>query len=498
MPPAGRKKIVNPLRLRFAIAALALSLWLPACGGGVGGTGGAPGTPSSGSTLRISVTDAPFPSSFVDSASVVIREVRVRDKDVDGWQTVFTGSATIDLVPLTGGVEALLVETAIGPGTYDEVRLIVEAGEVVLNDQAAVDGTDHTFSTANGNLNFPSGAQTGIKVKIDNDIVVTSSLSGDLVLDFDLSRSFVFNGPMTHAPGVKRVLFTPVVRATNASTTGTLTLDAASDNATPDDTADDFPLDGATVRVFDSADVEVAMGLTDATGHFASSIGPAIYRVTVEATSHDTGEVTGVEVFLANVTDAGLVTLVASETEITGFVLSDGATTADTNDDTNVEGALVEARVANDSVLVASDMTDLNGAFALTMLAAGDYDLTITKTGWTDGAVTFASVLAGGAGTTVLLKALITDITGTVTDNAAVAVANASVTVKNANDQTIAGPVTTDTNGVYNISAIPSGAQTLVVDNGGVVTSFPIGVVGTDPAGTSPASTTQTFDVVLP
>ncbi len=483
---------MNPLRSCCAIAALTVLVLLPACGGGSGGAPDATGA-SSGSTLRISVTDAPFPSSFVDSASVVIREVRVRDKDADAWQTVFTGSATIDLVPLTGGVEELLVETELGPGTYDEVRLIVDAGEVVLNDQAVVDGNDRTFSTANGNLRFPSGSQTGIKVKVDNDIVVTSSLSGDLVLDFDLSRSFVFNGPMTHAPGVKRVLFTPVVRATNASTTGTLTMDVASDNATPGDTADDFALEGATVRVFDDLDVEIAMGLTDAAGHFASSVGPGIYRLTAEAAAHDTGEVTGVEVFLANVTDAGLVTLVASETEITGVVLSDGATAADTNDDTNVDGALVEARAAGDTVVVASATTDANGAFALAMLAAGDYDLTITKTGWKDGAATnVASVLPGGAGMTVRLEALLSDITGTATDNAALAVPNASVTVQNANGQTIAGPVTTDTNGVYNINAVPSGAQTLVVDNGGAVTTFSIGVVGTDPVGT------QTFDVALP
>ncbi len=479
---------MTPLRFSFAIFALALFIVLPACGGS-GGTGSA----QTGGTLRVSITDAPFPSSFVESASVVIREVRVRDKDGGGWQVVFDGSATIDLVPLTGGVEALLVEADIGPGTYDEVRLIVDAGEVVLNEDAVVDGPDHIFNTANGNLQFPSGSQTGIKVKIDNDIVVTSELSGDLILDFDLSRSFVFNGPMTHAPGVKRVLFTPVVRASNASTTGTLALDVASDNATPGDAADDFALEGATVRVFDDTDVEIAMGLTDAAGHFETSVPPGTYRVTAEAAAHDTGEVTGVEVFLANLTDAGLVTLAASETEITGVVLSDGATPADTSDDTNIENALVEARAAGDAVVVASAMTDASGAFALAMLPAGDYDLTITKTGWKDGAVTnVASVLAGGPGQTVRLEALLSNITGEVTDNVAAVVPNATVTVENANVQMIAGPATTDSNGIYNINAVPSGAHMLVVDNGGVVTKFPIVVVGTEPAGS------QTFDVSLP
>src|SRR4030095_15444040 len=112
---------------------------------------------------------------------------------------------------------------------------------------AVVEGGDPVFDTSNGRLFFPSGAQTGIKVHIENDIVVTTTLSGDLTVDFDLSKNFVFNGPVTHAPGVKRVLFTPSIRATNVSTAGSLRLRAMSDELTPGVTADDMPLAGATV-----------------------------------------------------------------------------------------------------------------------------------------------------------------------------------------------------------------------------------------------------------
>src|SRR5262245_53107264 len=100
----------------FVAAAAALTLSLAACGGGggsgggdLGGGGGGP----MGQTLRVFVTDGPFPFDYVEHATVVINEVRVHEKNGDAWTTVFTGAKEIDLVPLTNGVEMLLVEAAI-------------------------------------------------------------------------------------------------------------------------------------------------------------------------------------------------------------------------------------------------------------------------------------------------------------------------------------------------------------------------------------------------
>jgi hypothetical protein len=116
-------------RLRsWSAVGAAASLVLAACGGGsgggggdLGGGGGGGGGGTAGNTLRVYVTDAPFPFDYVESATVVIREVRVHQAgegdDDSGWTTVFTGSEEIDLVPLTGGVEQLLVESSPAPTT---------------------------------------------------------------------------------------------------------------------------------------------------------------------------------------------------------------------------------------------------------------------------------------------------------------------------------------------------------------------------------------------
>jgi hypothetical protein len=471
--------------LALGIGALALA----ACGGGgggLGGTGGAGGLGGAGgptaSTLRILVTDAPFNFDYVESASVVIQEVSVHEKDSDAWTTVFTGSQEIDLVPLTNGVSELLVAAEIEPGTYDKVRLIVDAGTVVLTEDAVVDGDSHVFDTEAGNLLFPSGAQTGIKVDIDDEIVVVTSLSSDLLLDFDLSRNFVFNGPVTHAPGVKRVIFTPHVRASNVSTQGSLTLRAMSDQLTPE-TSDDIPLSGATVSVFTAGDdplvdAPVASTLTDEAGQATVSLLPGTYDVFVEADGHDPATVAGAVVVLANLTDLGDVVLAANGM-VSGVVSSDGGTPLDTADDLLLAGATVEVRRSSDSSLVTTVATDASGFFEVPDLEAGDYDLTISATGFETLSVPAVAATIGGAGTPYLLHALPTLVHGTVTVAGEPAV-GATVEARNAADVLVASTTTAE-DGTYSLT-LGTGSYTIVFTAGAETTSEAVVLVGADPA----------------
>lgn len=383
----------------FALVSI-LALGLVACGGGSGATSG-------GGTLKVSITDAPFPGDLVESATVVIREVRARDTSQGGWQVLFDGEREIDLVPLTGGIAETLVEIEVPPGTYDEVRLIVDAGEVVLKEDAHVVSAltypeSHTFNTTNGLLRFPSGMQSGIKVKVENDIVVTTQLSGDLTLDFDLAKNFVFNGTPDHDPGVKRVNFTPVIRAVNSSTAGTVTMRVMSDAGTPGDTGDDTPIVNPTVCVLqdgvdettgDPVEVEVSTITGGEDGTVAVSLEPGIYRFRVEATGHmelmlDTNPANGqpIEVVLANVTALGDVTLIAVTTTVSGQVLSDMGTVGDDTDDMPIDGAEVTIWAVgadpNTDTPIYSGTTDSSGAYQIGMVLPGTYDVRFAATGY--------------------------------------------------------------------------------------------------------------------
>src|SRR5262245_19183457 len=468
----------------MAVAALAFA----GCGGGGGGSspGGGGGGGSGPTMLRVFVTDAPFPFQFVESATVTINEVRVHQGGGAAWTPVFTGSNTIDLVPLTTGVAELLVEAEVPPGTYDMVRLLVDAGTVTLTDAAVVQGDSHTFTTENGGMKFPSGAQTGIKVNIENDIVVTTGLSSDLTLDFDLSKNFVFNGPVTHQPGVRRVIFTPHVKATNTSTMGSITLDVFSDAFTPLDTTDDTPIEGATVSAFTAGadmttDAPVGTTFSAADGSATLHLVPGTYDLLVEAAGHTSQTILGVTVTLANLTDLGRITLAATGT-ITGTVMSDGGTPdpATTSDDFVIEGASVEVHHAGDAAVLTTVLTDASGNFQVSDLAPGNYDLVISADGFTTHTFTGVAATLLGSGDTYRLSPLTATVHGTLTDATATPVDGATVVATNVISGVVAGTTTTASGGTWTLT-VPTGSYTFTFTKAADTKTLPLTVVGASP-----------------
>ena len=396
----------------FGFFPIILALILYACGGSGGGSSSVDNN-SSGSNsgiLKISVTDAPFPFQFVDSASVIIKEVWVRHADGSGFEEqLLQQPVKIDLVPLTGGVTAALVEAKIPVGTYDQARLIVDAGTVVLSNNAYVQN-GNTFDTSHGNMLFPSASQSGIKVNIDPPVQVVTQLSADLTLDFDLTKSFVFNGPPTHAPGVKRVLFKPVIRAINNSEYGRITVRVLGDSGTPSDSSDDVILVGATVTALDQSAVDQAVTATDASGLAWLQLLPGIYDIRIEAAGYDTALLEDKNVYVANETPLGDVTLVLTLGQISGVVMGDSGTPGDAADDVVLDGVTVTIFQAGNSQPLAVNppgqnpvLTDTQGAYQFDNLIPGNYDLTFEKTGFQTQMLTGIVAAPSGFAPTVTL-----------------------------------------------------------------------------------------------
>lgn len=209
--------MMKSLRL---FAALAVSTFaLGACSDSSGtGTG----------MLTVRLTDMPFP--FSDVASVDVFVVRVDaskaeptdvqatdESNTQGWTTVATPNALINLLDLSDGKTTNLGATTLATGTYNGFRLIIDPTK---SSMTLKDGT-------HPDIKFPSAGQSGIKVILDNPINVTEN--GSVVtLDFDVGRSFVTRGNDAR----NGFLFKPVVRAVAQDITGSVSGSVHANTAT--------------------------------------------------------------------------------------------------------------------------------------------------------------------------------------------------------------------------------------------------------------------------
>jgi hypothetical protein len=270
--------------LRFLAPALALAATLGACAdSGVGAGRG---------TLRVALTDAPFPYTEVQSANIHVVRIDAKrdesseseadgasknddsqpgaeDRHGEGWVTVATPNRVINIFELQNGKVMNLGEQSLPTGTYKGFRLVIDASKsgVVLKSGQAVD------------IKWPSAARSGIKVKLEKPITITEGETL-MVIDFDLAGSFVMRGNSISQNGL---LFKPVIRGVARDVAGSI---AGTVRA---NTADGAVVNGASVQVWkvlaDTAtagSVPLATAGSDAAGAYkVAALLPGSYALRV-------------------------------------------------------------------------------------------------------------------------------------------------------------------------------------------------------------------------
>jgi hypothetical protein len=233
--------------------------------------------------LTVQLTDAAAP--IFESVRVTIGEIQIIP--ADGAPITLTEVAgEYDLLTLQDGVTANLATLAIEAGTYLQLRMIVSAATVTLKpDYQFTDGTREK------DLMIPSGAQTGIKINLDDAdgdaAACLAILPGQtiLFLDFDVSQNFVIQGAIDSPAGIQGVLFTPLLRAVVRDI-------AASISGTVSDTGG-VAVVGGTVRAkLESSGVMEALQTDEGTAQIGDGgaysiqfLSPGTYTVTVEVDS---------------------------------------------------------------------------------------------------------------------------------------------------------------------------------------------------------------------
>ncbi|WP_430973592.1 DUF4382 domain-containing protein [Sunxiuqinia rutila] len=260
----------------FTIALLALSTLFVACSQDDNNIENLDGK----GRLTVNITDAPFPIDIVDKTVVTIDRLSIgsaaEGEDEGNFLVLSEEEREIDLLDLTHGVTLELASVDIDAGTYDEIRLHVVDAKVLLKDGTEFD------------LKIPSGSSSGLKIKIAPAVTIEEGLESTVLLDFDVSKSFVMQGNMNTPAGIKGFLFKPVIRCVFEGFTGQI-------EGTVTDTSA-VVLPNALVKVWNltpemEPDTVVTSGFTNETGYYKIIGLP-------EGTYHLTGELENYETLL--------------------------------------------------------------------------------------------------------------------------------------------------------------------------------------------------------
>lgn len=273
--------------------------------------GGCDDSPTAGNTearLTVQLTDAP--SDYLASATVEIGRIEILPASGPS-QVVVEDGGTYDLLQLQNGVTADLGSIELEPGTYTELRMIVESAELTLKD-----GFAFTDGSTTKQIKVPSGAQTGIKINLsaadgeENAGVEIRPGETVLVIDFDVSQNFVMQGNAETPAGIQGFLFTPALRAVVRDVAGSI----AGSVSAPEGVA----VEGLSVsasRVGAAEGEMAASTLVTADGSFkVNFLAPGVYNLTisnapeghtadtVEATVGEDQDVTGVQLTITPAT----------------------------------------------------------------------------------------------------------------------------------------------------------------------------------------------------
>ena len=236
--------------------------------------------------LTVRLTDAPFPFSEVARVDVFVVRVDAKtasttdeeaadESNHDGWTTVATPNALINLLDLGSGKTMNLGAATLATGNYQSFRLILDT------DQSSITLKDGTTPP----ISFPSAGHSGIKINLDAPIQLTENGSV-MTLDFDIGRSFVMRGNKA-SNGFN---FKPVIQAVAQDITGSASGSVHATSATgavvPDATVEVLTA-GSLIGDADPTHI-VSSTKTDANGNFRFAFllpGTYVLRATPTAAS---------------------------------------------------------------------------------------------------------------------------------------------------------------------------------------------------------------------
>jgi len=161
--------------------------------------------------ITVRLTDAPFPYDSLHSVTIYVVRIEANTAaDTSGggqWALITEPRKTFDLLALQQGATAILGQGEMPAGQYHSVRMTIDTGlsSITWNDAAqhTAQVNWHGWTTIYAFVEYP---------------VEVAAQGADIVLDFDVGRSFQFNFYSSN----NEFDFTPQLRAINSAAAGAI------------------------------------------------------------------------------------------------------------------------------------------------------------------------------------------------------------------------------------------------------------------------------------
>src|SRR5438132_1248352 len=258
---------------------------------------------------KVLLTDAPFPFDSVASVNVyVVRIEASTATDTTGggdWVVITEPRKTFNLLNLQQGGTAFVGQGELAAGQYHAIRMTIDTS------QSSIMWNNGSKAAVNWQ-NWSGSNEEPLYAIVDYPVDVPTE-GAEIVIDFDVGRSFLYN-----FRGTNEFTLGPQLRAINSAATG-----AIAGTVTSDYTGQTRPIANANVTVCggssscDPPYYIVATGRTDAAGHYkVAFLRSGSYTVRFEQPDYP---------FLAAVTTASVQVRVGQTTDLSASLPQAGS-----------------------------------------------------------------------------------------------------------------------------------------------------------------------------
>jgi len=218
------------------------------------------------SPTKVFITDDPFPFDTVGSVNIYVTKIEAcacldTTNQTGTWVTLAAPDKAFDLLTLQQGATAFVGQSTIDAGRYAAIRMTIN---VDLSSIKYIDGSDAVVHWP-----YPGAGEIQLYAVVEAGPLAIAATGSEIVLDFDVGRSFLYNFTGNHD-----FLLYPTLRAVNSAATGaiagTVTAPDIEGNPTPVKNAD-ISIFGGNPNLPSSTWGLASTGRTDAQGHYQVS-----------------------------------------------------------------------------------------------------------------------------------------------------------------------------------------------------------------------------------